>query len=229
MIVGIMQPYLFPYLGYYQLVNHCDKFVFYDDVTYIKSGYINRNYILSHEKKQLFTVPIKRSSSYKKINELNFDDSVRKNLKTIEQSYSKAPYFEEVMPIVSEVLNFEDRNVAVVTSLSVTKIFEYLGLDKKFYLSSNIDYDRSLSAADKLISICKYFKAKNYCNPIGGKDLYDKDIFSKKNIELDFIKMDKVIYAQNCENFVPNLSIIDILMWNSKKDVNQLLSKFKLA
>lgn len=100
MIVGVMQPYLFPYLGYFQLVHHCDKFVFYDDVNYIKGGYVNRNNILCNSKKQLFTLPVEKASSFKKINELSFQRNPKKIIRTIEQAYSKSTYFDEVMPLV---------------------------------------------------------------------------------------------------------------------------------
>lgn len=228
MIVGVMQPYLFPYLGYYQLVNHCDKFVFYDDVNFIKGGYINRNNILANGNKQLFTVPVEQASSFKKINELSFNSNTKKIIRTIEQAYSKSPFVNDVMPIISNILNSNDRNVASMASESIVKIFEYLGLEKDFFHSSKLDYNRKQDAANKLYSICGLFDAKKYCNTLGGQSLYSKESFLKEGIELSFIEMEPISYNQGKNEFVGHLSMIDVLMWNSKDKVIEMLNEYKL-
>ncbi|MDP2562107.1 WbqC family protein [Psychrobium sp. 1_MG-2023] len=229
MKLAVMQPYLFPYIGYYQLVHAADKFVFYDDVTFIKGGYINRNNILSNGKAQRFTIPVPGMSSNVLINELNFDGNVRKVLKTIEQSYKKSPYFKEVFPLIETVLNDKNRSVAHVCAKSILLVFEYLGFNKESYYSSQLEYDRSLSAADKLIAMTELLKVSAYTNSPGGKSLYNKEYFSSKGVELSFIEMDKFIYAQNSEEFIPHLSMIDVLMNNSKADTVNLLTKYKLV
>lgn len=228
MIVGVMQPYLFPYLGYYQLVNYCDKFVFYDDANYIKGGYINRNYILVQQKKQLITIPVINSSSFKRINELNFVVNVKKTIKTIEQSYSKAPYFDEVMPMIFDVFNAEDRNVSNIASLSIKKVFTYLDIEKNFLFSSDLNYDREQSASDKVLSMCKILGSTRYCNSIGGKKLYEKDDFLLNKIKLLFLRMNNIYYSQGKIEFIENLSIIDVLMWNSLSEIRSLLLEFEI-
>lgn len=229
MVVGVMQPYLFPYLGYYQLVFHCDKFVFYDDVNFIKGGYINRNNILSNGKKQLFTMPVEQASSFKKINDLSFQPNTKKIIKSIEQAYSKAPYFNEVMPLVSRVLNSNNRNVSSIASFSVIAIFEYLQLEKDFYFSSQLDYNREQAAANKLYAICDLFGADKYCNSLGGQKLYSKKCFLENGIDLSFISMGAINYQQCKNEFVEGLSMIDVLMWNSKKEVIKLLTEYRLV
>ncbi len=229
MSFAVMQPYLFPYLGYYQLVYAVDKFVFYDDVSFIKGGYINRNNILSNGLAQRFTVPVLGMSSNKLIKELNFDVNVKKLLKTIEQSYRKSLYFETIYPIVETVLTDENRAVEHICSKSIALVFEYVGLSKDFYFSSQLSYDRDLSAANKLIAMSEVLNSNDYVNSPGGKSLYDKEYFSSKGVNLRFIEIEKYEYPQSIEKFVPHLSMIDVLMHNSKAQVVELLAKYNLV
>ncbi|KGJ90192.1 WbqC family protein [Thalassotalea sp. ND16A] len=228
MIVGVMQPYLFPYLGYYQLVHHCSHFVFYDDVNFIKGGYINRNNILSNGNKQLFTLPVVQASSFKKINSLDFQLNSKKIIKTIEQAYSKSPYFNDVMPLITNILNSSNRNVSSMASDSIVQVFEYLGVEKAFYHSSKLEYNREQSAADKLYAICDVFNANKYCNSLGGQTLYSKSDFLEKGIDLSFIKMNSINYSQGKNEFVDHLSMIDVLMWNSKEEIIELLGQYQI-
>lgn len=229
MKLAVMQPYLFPYIGYYQLAYYADTFIFYDDVNYIKGGYINRNNILVNGVAQRFTWPVEKQSSFKKINELEFSKNTRKILSTIRQSYSKAPFFLDVFPIVESVLQPADFNVAKVTSLSIVKVFEYLGIEREFIYSSQLSYDRELSAQDKLFEMCSIFGATDYCNASGGIDLYSKNDFIEKGINLHFLKSHHLIYKHQAPEFIPFLSILDVLMFNDKKTAIGLLSKYELV
>lgn len=229
MILSVMQPYLFPYIGYYQLVFNSDKFVFYDDVTFIKGGYINRNNILSSGKPNRFSLPVLKQSSNKNINELFFDNNVKKILKTISQSYSKAPYFSEVYPILVGVFDSEDRRVSTLCASSIISIFKYLDIEKECFLSSDLDYNRNLSASDKLIEMSRVFNADTYTNTIGGMNLYNKSYFDEHGIHLQFLKTSQIKYYQDkSDNFMDNLSIIDVLMWNSKSEVRNLLLSYDI-
>lgn len=229
MKVAVMQPYIFPYIGYYQLVNAVNTFVFYDDVTYIKNGYINRNFILSNGVKNRFTISLNQASSNKLINDINCHNNVKKTIKTIQQSYSKAPNFSSVMSIVEKVLMSENRNVAHIASQSIVAVFEYLGIKREFVSSSELDYDRNLDAAEKLVSICELYESSHYINSIGGKELYTKEYFYNKGIKLEFIEKQKVSYQQNNNEFIDNLSMIDVLMWCSKEEVISLLKEYKIV
>ncbi|MBB1290171.1 WbqC family protein [Pseudoalteromonas sp. SR43-6] len=226
---AVMQPYLFPYLGYYQLVNAVDAFIFYDDVTYIKNGYINRNNILVNGQAQRFTVPVPGASSNILIKELNFDANVKKTLKTISQSYAKSPYFNDVYPIIEKILTSTERQVHTLCANSIISVFSYLGINKQFKFSSELEYNRDLPAADKLIAMAGLLNGKHYINSPGGKDLYSKEYFSNKGVNLSFIEMQSVIYEQGKSEFVPYLSMIDVLMWNSKEQVKKLLTKSRLV
>ncbi len=229
MIFSVMQPYLFPYLGYYQLVANADKFVFYDDVTFIKGGYINRNSILSHNGSQRFTLPVKGLSSNAIINTLYFDNNVRKILKTIQQSYTRSPFFNEVYPVIESVFMNSERNVAKLCYLSIKNVFEYLGMENHYVFSSDLEYSRDLSAPEKLIKMSKILSAGKYINSAGGMELYNKEYFSDRGVILEFMKMKNITYAQgNCEKFTPYLSMIDVLMWNDRETVKSLLLEFEL-
>ncbi|QBY03134.1 hypothetical protein E2K93_01560 [Thalassotalea sp. HSM 43] len=228
MTVAVMQPYLFPYIGYFQLAHHSDYFVFYDDVNFIKRGHVNRNRILNNEQALRFTLPVLKASQNAKINELFFDIDVYKLLKTISHSYSKAPFFEEIYELVERVVKDENRNVAKLASNSVKEVFEYLGLEKKFYYSSELNYDRTLSAADKLCEITKLLNDVHYCNSIGGLDLYEKEHFAQKGISLSFISTKHLSYDQKINGFVKDLSIIDVLMFNSIEDTKKLFEEYHI-
>ena len=161
-----MQPYLFPYIGYYQLAYQSDMFIFYDDVTYIKNGYINRNSILTKNGVQLFTLPVNKASSFSLIKDLLFSDNTKKVLSSISQAYSKAPYFEAVYPMLENIFLSKNRSVAYIASQSIIQVFNYLGLEFNYIYSSLIDYDRSEDARGKLYQFCDIFNADRYTNSI---------------------------------------------------------------
>ncbi|MEQ6343175.1 WbqC family protein [Vibrio cyclitrophicus] len=228
MKLAVMQPYLFPYIGYYQLVKSVDKFVLYDDVNFIKSGYINRNNILVSGKSTMFTLPVPGSSSNKYISELNYDKNVRKVIKTIEQSYSKAPYFSAVFPLIEKVLTYDDRSITTISGMSINLVFEYLGLNKSFYISSELSNDKSKTAKDRLIEMAGLLECNEYINSPGGRSLYDKNYFIQRGIKLGFIDCKVKKYDQNTNGFVPNLSMIDVLMWNSVPEILILLNMYEV-
>jgi|TARA_R100000501_G_C2622528_1_gene115702 hypothetical protein len=229
MKLAVMQPYLFPYIGYFQLIYAADLFLIYDDVAYIKQGYINRNNIWSANGATRFTVPVPGASSNKLISDLAFSGDVAKVLKTIEQSYSKAPYFEGVFPMIREALELDDRSIASICQKSYEDIFSYLGLEKQFKKTSELEYDRSASARDRLIALCQQFGADCYINAPGGRKLYAKEDFAEKWIDLKFVDSLPVEYSQGNAKFTPNLSIIDALMHCSPEKIKCLLGRYELA
>lgn len=218
MVLAIMQPYIFPYIGYFQLIQSVDKFIFYDDVDYIKGGWINRNKIANQQKELLFTIPLDKSSSFKKINEINthpvlYEKWANKFLKTIQQSYSKAPYFSQAYPIIEEVFSEKKASIAEVTKKSIVVTSKYLQLHTEFVNSSETYKNSHLSSQGRVLDICKLENAKTYVNAIGGFDLYDTQDFLKCGIELKFLKPTVTPYFQNkLDQFIPGLSIIDLLM-----------------
>ena len=223
-----MQPYLFPYIGYWQLVGMADVFVLYDDVDYIKSGYINRNYILANNAKQRFTLNVVGASSNTPINQIKVGDNARKLVKTIKQEYSKAPYFEDVFGLIEDILLNDEKNLAKYLEYSVRSISRYLDSNTQILLSSEIAKDNTLKGQEKIISLCRLLKASQYINAIGGQSLYSKEIFSDANIQLNFLKTKPIEYKQFADDFVPSLSIIDIMMFNSREEIVGFLDMYEL-
>ncbi|WP_028485998.1 WbqC family protein [Thiomicrorhabdus chilensis] len=229
MICSVMQPYLFPYIGYYQLVQSADVFIFYDDVTFIKQSYINRNSILVNGKQQRFTLPVPKLSSNILIQDLLYGQD-RKVLKSIKQSYSKAPFFKDVYPIIECVFNQQNRSINHVNRLSIESVFKYLGVEKQLFNASELDYNRELDRADRLIELCKHFGCKEYINSPGGRELYEPQYFTEHGIKLGFIENMQTQYQQlKSDEFVPYLSIIDVLMNCSKDQVIEMLNNYEVS
>ncbi len=233
MKIAIMQPYFFPYIGYFQLIHAVDKFVFYDDVNYIKGGWINRNNILVNNEKKFFTLSLVGASSFRLINEIKVDNRfINKLLKTIKQAYTKAPYFDSVYPVIEKVflsIN-EDSLISEVSALSVVNVSKYLGIKTVFEFSSmTYSGSRGMDKAGRLIQICKDNNANEYINLSGGKKLYTKEYFIDKKINLQFIESKDIVYKQFKNEFIPWLSIIDVLMFNSVADINKMLGSYELV
>jgi len=221
MKTAVMQPYIFPYIGYFQLINAVDNFVFYNDVNFIKQGWVNRNRILVNNSDLLFTIPVTGISSNKKIKDteiaLNeYSKWVRKFLATIDNAYKKAPYFSVVNEIIQITLNNKYNSISDLSISSIKNVCEYLDIKPLFILSSHDFLEtQSLEKADRLIAICRKLKSNEYINPIGGKELYEKEYFDRKGVKLNFLESKKIIYKQFNNNFIPWLSIIDVMMFNS--------------
>ena len=228
MTLAIMQPYLFPYIGYWQLINSIDTFVIFDDVNFIKKGYINRNSILVDGKAQQFTLELINASQNKLINEIEVGNNSKKLLKTIEMAYKKAPYFLDIFPIIEAILNNKEKNLAKFIGYSLEEISNYLKINIKFIYSSDIGKENSLKAQDKIIDICKKLEARVYINSIGGQELYNKEKFKEENIKLNFLKIQFIEYKQFKNDFISHLSVIDILMFNSVIEIKQMLFRYEL-
>jgi hypothetical protein len=229
MKVAVMQPYFFPYIGYFQLINAVDVFVFYDDVNFIKNGWVNRNRILINGQASYYTLQLKDASSYKLINDITFTDNRNKLLKSIAVSYGKAPFFKDIFKLLEQCLTIETNKVANVAMNSVIEISNYLNIKTVFEVSSEkYKETKGLDKTKRLLEICTKKQATSYINAIGGEELYDKSFFNEHNIKLSFIKSKEIYYNQFQYNFVPWLSIIDILMFNSIEQVQAMLNNYEL-
>jgi len=221
-----------PYIGYFQLINSVDKFIIYDNIQYTKKGWINRNRTLTNGKDQLITLPIKKDSDYLNVVERELSESWGKDkskmLNVIKASYSKAPYFEESYNLISKCLNNPEVNLFRFIYDSIILINEYLEIKTQMVISSTIDVDHTLKSQDKVLSLCKSQNADVYINSIGGIELYDKETFKQNEIELNFIKSNPIQYKQFNNEFVSWLSIIDVLMFNSKEQIKEYLNNYTL-
>ena len=229
MTLAIMQPYFMPYIGYWQLMAAVDTYVVYDDVNYIKGGWVSRNRILMNGEPHLFTIKLSGASQNKHFNEITVLDDFVKFRKTLKLCYGKAPYYAEVMHILEDVFAFGDRTLSVFIYHSFLVIKEYLEMDTKLILSSSLDKNNSLRGAEKVKHICQLLVADTYINAIGGRELYDVDDFASQGIALKFVKTNSILYSQFSDVFIPNLSIIDVLMFNGKEGTKQLLKEYTLV
>lgn len=234
MKLAILQPYIFPYIGYFQLIKAVDVFVIYDDVNFMKKGWIHRNNILINGEPYLFTVPCLKISQNKLINETIVcpnEGPINDLLTNIKRHYKNAPYFDQVYPIIVEVFSkvSGQLSIAELGMKSLYLICQFLKIDVKFELSSkSYSGSKGMDKVDRIVSICKKNKSNTYINAIGGQELYSKDLFLKYGINLKFLKSLPVSYKQFEHDFVPGLSIIDVLMFNSQEEVNSILDKYKL-
>lgn len=232
MKLAIMQPYLFPYIGYFQLINTVDKFVIYDDVNFINKGWINKNIILVNCKPHTFTVPLKNASQNELIKNLKLaiDDKWKtKFIRMLELSYKKAPYFNKTFDIVENVINTKSTFLIDWHLKSFALIKGYLEIKTIFVETSTQYKNQNLKGQERIIDICLKEKADNYINSIGGQDLYDDQSFIDNKIKLYFLKSDLITYKQYNSEFVPWLSIIDVLMFNGVKKINELLGGYSLS
>jgi hypothetical protein len=234
MKIAIMQPYVFPYIGYFQLINAVDVFVFYDDVNFIKKGFINRNTLLFHHKAHRFTIPCKAVSQNKNINEIAVDASSNTLIKlqaSIALHYKSAPYYNEVMPLLTDFFMAKPfyGSIASMAMHSVQMVAKYLEMSTKFEVSSETYKDtQHLTKADRLVAIAKKAHADTYINAIGGQALYTKQQFANQNLELYFLQSNAINYLQFNTKFVPWLSIIDVMMFNDKETIHKFLNSYTL-
>ncbi len=231
MKLGIMQPYFMPYIGYWQLLNAVDKYVIYDDVNFIKGGWIGRNRILLNGQAHYINVRMQGAGSNRKINEVGLANDpiyVEKCLRMVYSAYSKAPFFEEGYDLIKKIFSYKSDNLALFLENSIQIICNYLGINTELLLSSHIEKDNSLHGQDKVIHICKLLKCEEYYNAIGGRELYSYEIFRENGIELSFLKSNPFVYEQFGKEFVPNLSIIDCVMFNPIDRIKQELDNYVL-
>tara|TARA_B100002051_G_scaffold156526_1_gene148002 strand:+ start:1557 stop:2264 length:708 start_codon:yes stop_codon:yes gene_type:complete len=235
MRIAIMQPYFFPYLGYFKLINAVDKFVVYDDVEYTKKGWINRNRLLFGNEINTFSIPIRKSSDYDKIKEKFVSDDengirlILKNLRLIDINYNKSKYFNKIYPMLHCCFTYKSTNLFDYLHNALITIIEYLEINSKIIVSSDLNIDNQLKKEDKVISICKSLNCTTYINAIGGLDIYNSNRFNDEGISLKFLKSNNFAYNQDVNEFYDNLSIIDTLMHVSKLEIMNELNQYNLV
>ncbi len=232
MRLAIMQPYFLPYIGYLQLMNAVDKFVLYDDVNYINKGWINRNRVLVNGQEYLFTIPLKDASQNKLINEIYLSNDPKwrgKLLKTLEQAYKKAPFYLTAFAVTEKIINLDAEKVSDWIAAGFGVLADCLEIQTEIVPSSDIYQNTHLKAQERIMDICQQEKAQHYINPIGGVELYDKKVFEEAGMRLNFIKSKPVVYPQFKNEFVPWLSIVDIMMFNDVSTIKGFLNDYELV
>lgn len=226
-----MQPYFLPYIGYFQLIAAVDRFIVYDRIKYTKKGWINRNRMLRDGKDATFSLPLKAASDSLDVaeRELATDFNRDKLLNQFRGAYARAPQFEPTYALLERIVRCPDDNLFGYIHHSLAAVCEHLGLRTQLQASSTLGFDNSLKGQDKVLALCKAAGATQYINAIGGTELYQRDAFATQGIELQFLKPLPCEYPQFGAAFVPWLSIVDVLMFNSVPTItHHLLPSFDL-
>lgn len=230
--ISIMQPYIFPYIGYFQLINAVDKFVFYNDVSFMKKGWIHRNRILLNGKDFLFTIPCAEISQNRRICDTRIVFNAKeknKLLMTIEQAYRRAPFFETSYELIEKILFKNFTCIDELAMESIKEVSRFLDLKTHFVESKDRYANEELKKGDRLIDICLRENIDSYINALGGQEIYTKEYFKERGVNLQFIKTGLVTYSQFDNEFVPWLSIIDVLMFNEREKISTYLLNFELV
>jgi hypothetical protein len=226
--LGVLQPYLLPYIGYWQLFGAVDRIVFYDNIQYTKKGWINRNRFLRNGTDAWFTVPLKSGSAYLSIAERTIADDFEPGalLRPLASAYRKAPHFADAFPVIESVVAAPSRNLFAYLLHGLETVASHLGIGTPVVVSSTVGIDHGLKAERKVIALCQALGADRYWNPIGGQALYSPAAFAEEGIELGFLRTRPIEYEQFGAPFVPALSIVDVLMFNSLATVRRLLGEY---
>ncbi len=227
-----MQPYFLPYLGYFMLIEAVDRFVIFDDAQYTVRGWINRNNLLFSGGAHPFVLPVRKAGGRRLIGEMELADypqARRKLLELFRHAYAKAPFYGNVRPLLEDILCPGMERLEPLLTRSLKMICDYLGIKTTVCLSSETAVDSPAEGKEKIIPLCERHGASEYINARGGMALYGPSPFAERGIALKFLVMADVRYSQFQEPFVPNLSIIDVLMFNSVDDCRRLLGHYSLA
>lgn len=228
MKLAIMQPYFLPYIGYFQLMAASDRFVVFDDVNYIKRGWINRNRILLNRKDHLFTIPLNGASQNRQINTIALCSATPWRVKlrrTVEQAYRAAPYFEQIFPLIARIIESRESDLAGYIGNSLRTLHAFLDMRGELIPSSSRYANEMLKGQERILDICRQERASDYLNLPGGQDLYQDAAFSEKGFCLKFVQSRLTPYKQFDNPFVPGLSIIDVLMFNGRDQTVAMLNE----
>ena len=226
MRVGIMQPYLLPYIGYFQLIEYCDAFVIYDDIEYTKRGWINRNRILASGAPSTFTVPLAKAPDATLVRERTIADAFnpRKLLAQFAGAYRGSPYWSEHEEWLRAVIEDAERNLFGYIRNALHATLALISIETEVIVSSDLRIEDGARGQDKVLAICKATGADEYVNPIGGTQLYESAAFAAAGVHLSFLQSRLSPYPQPVEVFVPALSIVDMLMELSVDGVRSRIS-----
>jgi hypothetical protein len=226
-----MQPYFLPYIGYWQLMAAVDRFVVYDNIKYTKQGWINRNRFLRDGRDVFFTLPLKKGSDFLNIDQRAIADDFdpQSLLKPIESAYRKAPYFASAFAVFDAIVRATPRNLFEFLHHGLRVTADYLDIKTPIVVSSSVPVDHDLKSEARVIAICGALGATRYVNLIGGRDLYAAEHFNDAGIDLKFIQSRPISYAQFDRPFVPSLSILDVMMFNSRDIVRGMVGAYDLV
>ena len=208
MNIAIMQPYFFPYLGYFQLLSNCDEFILLTEVNYIKRGWIHRNRIKMHERETRFGLNISEASQNKKINEHQIHSGKEEAKRKVFNAYKNSKNFDQWFPTISNAIMHPCDSLSDYLANSLFKTSLLLDIDTKIIKDSDIEYDRTKRGSNLILEICRSRRASTYINLPGGKDIYNSQDFLAEGIELCFMKE---YNPANYKHLDPNFSCLSVV------------------
>lgn len=230
MKLGIMQPYFFPYLGYFALIYHTERWIIFDTAQFIRHGWIERNRILKpQEGWQYFSVPLERHSRETLIKDIrirNHEDWKGKIFRQLEHYKKKSPYYPEVKDLIDKVFKKDYNSIVDLNKECLFETCKYLGIDFNFSVFSEMNMKlRTISEPDEwALEISRALGAKEYINPPGGIAFFNREKYEKSCIKLTFLKTNLKLYDQNRTSFESGLSIVDVMMFNSPREIIKMLN-----
>ncbi|MCM2131853.1 WbqC family protein [Larsenimonas rhizosphaerae] len=235
--IAVMQPYLFPYLGYFQLANHVDEFWIYDCVQYIRRGWMNRNYVQGgSENRRLFTISVNKGHREDRINNKfladPFEEDFVKLIRLVESEYRLFEFKDVAVSLIEDVASFAsgNRDFVDVTMYSLEKLFNILAIDTNISRTSTLPIGKHERGQERIVSVCEEVGAECYINPAGGRSLYDNNLFASKMIRLGFMHANSLSYLERdnfSRCFLP-LSILDFLARIPPEDYPLFLESAKI-
>lgn len=234
MILAGHQPYFFPYIGQFMLLKHSDKFIIFDTAQFIKGGWINRNRILNHNGDPTYiNATIHKASLRTPIHDIKVKNKeywIRRILKQLEVYKKTAPYYNQVMIFVKRCLEYNTDNLSELNVYTLKETCKYLNIQYDIEVFSEMDLKiEEVNEADEWgLNIAKAMGYKECLNAPGGIDIYHRDKYVANGIDLKFIKPNLRPYNQGKGEFVPGLSIIDVMMFNSIGEIHTMLDDYDL-
>lgn len=229
-----MQPYFFPYLGYFVLIKNTDRFILLDEVQFIRHGWIERNRIIKQNSDWLyFKVPLIKESSRTLIKDIRIDNAANWKRTAIDQLvvYKRnAPNYFSVIKLIKSIFENEYNDIVTLNYSVLKGVCEYLNIetDIQVFSKMNLSIEAPSEPDDWALNICKSLgNIKEYWNPPGGKEFFDPKKYERANIALKFIQPKIDEYDQKRQPFIPGLSIIDVLMFNSVETIHLMLNKYE--
>lgn len=234
MKLGIMQPYFFPYLGYFCLIKHVDLFILLDEVQFIRHGWIERNRIMHPSDGWLYIrVPLNKHNQETKIRDIYINNTENWKQRIFAQlaHYKKiAPFYPDVTRLLEEIFSVDYYDLSHLNKASLKCVCDYLNISTpiKIFSEMELTIEKVSYPDDWALNICKALAANEYWNPPGGKSLFDIQKYRNNDVSIKFVNISLTPYFQGSKNFVEGLSIIDVLMFNSREDVIGMLDRFSL-
>ena len=234
-ILGIMQPYFFPYLGYFMLMRSVDKYIFFDTTQYVKGSWFNRNRIINIKDGSTFiNVPVTKQPLDTPTNKtlINYNIAWQQQIIAQLEVYKKrASYYKETIALVRDIIEQKYESIAALNINSNLKVLQYLDINLNFDIHSDmgIEIQTELKADEDALYLSKQLGYSKYINAIGGKEFYDVEKYSENGVDIKFLKPQLSVYDQKIGRFESGLSIIDVLMFNSKEEVVTMLDSYELV